>query len=428
MSQAKRRSKSSAVSRAKARNRRREKRRVTVRRREIGKIAVLCVLCTLLGGLGGVYLAGDGAGVALPPVALDEAATPPEDAGPVEVSRQVALVPIVDEAEPEAAEEREALENKLAHLYEGLLDPAPPAETPPAETPGAEKPPVENPATEAPPAPEKPRVPLRQEARLATPDFSDVGAPEQPFWQRNAVPIINPGKQPMIAIVLDDLGLNRRGAHRAIGLPAPLTLAFMTYAEELDRMTADARAAGHELMLHMPMGPRSKSHDPGPNVLRTELSQKELARRMQWGLGRFEHFVGVNNHMGSRFTTSPKGMAQVMRELRTRGLLFLDSVTSGGSVGAAMARRAGVPYAQRDVFLDNEWNDRGAIRRQLKKLETVARRRGYAVGIGHPHRATLDVLAEWLPKARARGFALVPISAIVRHRFGIAQDVVQPTG
>ncbi len=423
MSQARKRSKSSAVSRAKARNRRRDKRRISERRHEIGKIAVLCVLCTLLGGLGGVYLAGDGPGAALPSVAQDEAAAPPRETEPEEVSRQVALVPIVDEAEPEAAEEREALENKLAHLYEEALDPAPPAETPPAEKPGAEKPRVEKPA-----APEKPRVPLRQEARLVTPDFSDVGAPEQPFWQRNAVPIINPGRQPMIAIVLDDLGLNRRGARRAIGLPAPLTLAFMTYAEELDRMTADARAAGHELMLHMPMEPRSKSYDPGPNVLRTELSQKELARRLHWGLGRFGHFVGVNNHMGSRFTASPKGMAQVMRELRTRGLLFLDSVTSGGSVGAAMARRAGVPYAQRDVFLDNEWNDRGAIRRQLKKLEAVARRRGYAVGIGHPHRATLDVLAEWLPKARARGFALVPISAIVRHRFGIAQDVVQPTG
>jgi hypothetical protein len=70
----------------------------------------------------------------------------------------------------------------------------------------------------------------------------------------------------------------------------------------------------------------------------------------------------------------------------------------------------------RDVFLDNEWNDRAAIARQFAHLEAVARRRGSAIGIGHPHRATLDVLVRWLPEARARGFAIVPVSAIVQHR------------
>jgi len=225
----------------------------------------------------------------------------------------------------------------------------------------------------------------------------------------------------MIAIVIDDLGLNRPGAYRSIGLPAPLTLAFMTYAEDLDRMAAAARAAGHELLLHVPMQPRGRSYDPGPNVLDMRLSTAEVVRRLEWDLGRFEGFVGINNHMGSSFTSSPKGMAYVMRELRSRGLLFLDSLTTASSVGSKEARRAGVPYAVRDVFFDNTPNDRASIRRQLAKLEVIAKRRGYAVGIGHPHRQTLDELAKWLPEARRRGITLVPISAIVRLRTGITQ-------
>ncbi len=273
-------------------------------------------------------------------------------------------------------------------------------------------------------------APAAEERQVAalTPALMPVEPPLQPRWQEFSVPILNPRSRPMIAIVLDDVGLNRRGAQRAIGLPGPLTLAFMTYAEGLERMTERASEAGHELLLHVPMEPRSKSHDPGPNVLLTGLDTSKLQRRIEWGLGRFEGFVGISNHMGSRFTTSHTGMTQVMHELRARGLLFLDSMTATSSVGASMARAAGVPYAQRDVFLDNEWNDREAIRRQLARLEAVARRRGYAVGIGHPHRATLDVLTEWLPEAEARGFALVPVSAIVRHRFGIAQDVINPKG
>ncbi len=247
-----------------------------------------------------------------------------------------------------------------------------------------------------------------------------VPARRPPLWLRNAVPVTVAPGQPMIAIVLDDLGLNRPAARRAINLPAPLTLSFMTYAEGLRGFAADARAAGHELLLHVPMEPRDPAYDPGPKVLRTGLSRDEVARRLQWGLARFDGFVGINNHMGSKFTAAPEGIGQVMRELRARDLLFLDSVTSAASVAWRAAARSGVPFARRDVFLDHNRRDAGSIRGQLGHLERIARRRGFAVGIGHPHKATLKVLADWLPEARRRGIALVPISAIVNHQTEIA--------
>ncbi len=267
-----------------------------------------------------------------------------------------------------------------------------------------------------------------QQVALPVPPVPEITTANRPAWQRFAVPVANIGTRPTIAVVLDDLGLDRPGTRRAIALPAPLTLSFMTYAEGLARMAGQARAAGHELMLHVPMAPRDAGYDPGPNVLDSDLPDAELARRLDWGLERFDGFVGVNNHMGSRFTASPRGMAAVMAALEGRGLLFLESLTSPASVGAAMARRAGVAYATRDVFLDNEWSDRAAIAGQLARLEAVALRRGSAIGIGHPHRATLDVLARWLPEARARGFAIVPISAIVRQRLGIARQYVETSG
>ncbi len=306
----------------------------------------------------------------------------------------------------------EAAEAALARLYEEPLDQEP------LETAAG---------PEIQPAIQQAALPMPSVPDLS--DVPDLNYAGQPPWQRFAVPVAAVGARPMIAVVLDDLGLNRPGTNRAIDLPAPLTLAFMTYAEGLPRMAARARRAGHELLLHMPMAPSDPAYDPGPNVLRTELAPAELARRLEWGLGRFEGFVGVNNHMGSRFTASRAGMAPVMTALRARGLLFLDSMTSGASVGADMAGRAGVPFARRDVFLDNEWSDRAAIARQFAHLEAVARRNGSAVGIGHPHRATLDVLARWLPEARARGFAIVPVSAIVRHRRGLgATQYVETSG
>jgi polysaccharide deacetylase 2 family uncharacterized protein YibQ len=246
-----------------------------------------------------------------------------------------------------------------------------------------------------------------------------INAGDPPNWRRNAVATPDGPGGPVIAVVLDDLGLNRPNAQRAIALPGPLTLAFMTYAERLPALAAAARAAGHELLVHVPMAPQDPLTNPGPNVLRADLGPEELARRVAWGLTRFDGYVGINNHMGSGFTTSVPGMAQVMMELKARGLLYLDSLTSPGTVGAALAERLGVPYAKRDIFIDDPLN-RAAIRRQLVRLERLATRTGRAVGIAHPHDVTLEELARWLPEVQARGFRLVPISAVVREGAGLA--------
>jgi polysaccharide deacetylase 2 family uncharacterized protein YibQ len=242
----------------------------------------------------------------------------------------------------------------------------------------------------------------------------------QPPWRRNAVATVVPDGAPMIAVVLDDLGLNRPNTRRAIALPAPLTLAFLTYAGDLPALTLAAGQAGHELLLHLPMEPRGH-HDPGPDPLVTGLERVDLMDRLDRNLARFEGYVGVNNHMGSRFTGSVADLAPVLQEIQARGLLFLDSKTSSASVAAGLARRLALPFAARDVFLDNDFSDPAAIRRQLTELEAIARRQGFAVAIGHPHDATLAELARWLPEAVHRGFTLVPISAIVRRAMAAAQ-------
>ncbi|MET4698041.1 polysaccharide deacetylase 2 family uncharacterized protein YibQ [Constrictibacter sp. MBR-5] len=236
----------------------------------------------------------------------------------------------------------------------------------------------------------------------------------QPAWQRYAVAAPPTSGRPMIAIVLDDVGLNRPQSRRAIALPGPITLSFLTYAEDLPQQTASARAAGHELMLHVPMEPMESSVSPGPEALTVAANETELQRRLNWGLGRFTGFVGINNHMGSRFTQDADGMSVVLSELQRRGLLFLDSVTTGRTVGSAVAARYGVPFARRDVFLDHV-QDAAAVRQSLEQLERKARAQGYAVGIGHPHPATIDVLQAWLPTLQSRGYTLVPLTAIVKR-------------
>lgn len=160
------------------------------------------------------------------------------------------------------------------------------------------------------------------------------------------------------------------------------------------------------------MEPVGKNVDPGPNVLETGMDHEAILRRLDWGLSRFSGYVGVNNHMGSRFTADRDGMAVVMAELKRRGLLFLDSRTIGATVGPALAREYDVPLAQRNVFLDHV-NTLAGVNARLDETEEFARRRGFAVAIGHPRDATLTALVKWLAAEPERGFVLVPLSAII---------------
>ncbi len=240
-----------------------------------------------------------------------------------------------------------------------------------------------------------------------------------------AVPDV-PEDTPMIAIVIDDLGLNKKLTQDVLSLPAPLTASFLYYADDLEKQTGMAHAAGHELLLHTPMEPINANFNPGPLALRTDMSQEELKERLEIMLDSFSGYVGINNHMGSRFTADHHGMRIVMNEIKKRGLLFLDSLTSHHSIASDMAQEKEIPYAVRNVFLDNSHNEK-EILRQLFLLERHAKKHRFAVGIGHPHQATISALRKWIPQAKKKGFVFVPISLIaVYMQDEIQAENVQP--
>ena len=175
--------------------------------------------------------------------------------------------------------------------------------------------------------------------------------------------------------------------------------------------------AGQEVLLHIPM---SNLHERplGDGALTEDMSEQELRTSLASSLNSTPGARGINNHMGSRFTSDPIGMDIVMRELKRRGLLFLDSRTSGRTVGASIALANDVPFTQRNIFLDNVPTVE-AINKQLRRMEIFAKRNGYAVAIGHPRDATITALSQWLAVMAEKGFVQVPISTIVarQHKF-----------
>jgi polysaccharide deacetylase 2 family uncharacterized protein YibQ len=165
----------------------------------------------------------------------------------------------------------------------------------------------------------------------------------------------------------------------------------------------------------MPMEPVAGS-TPGPGklALMVDMSREEIRSRLERALDELSGVQGLNNHMGSEFTQHPLGMEVVAQVLAERGLYFLDSLTTPHSVAYETARRDHVPALRNDLFLDLDVQDPVLIEQRLQRLIERARRKGTAIGIGHPEPATARVLQEILPQLDPRDVKPVFLSEILR--------------
>ena len=227
-----------------------------------------------------------------------------------------------------------------------------------------------------------------------------------------ALPIpADAGKGPRMVVVIDDIGDNPAMAKNLMELPFPVTLAILPDRPHTHSVEAAIAAHGNEIILHQPMQPISYPRvNPGPGALFTDMDAKRIQATLAANIAQLPHLVGINNHMGSALTSDVAGMEAVMPVLKAHGLFFMDSVTSPTSAAPEAARKAGVPYYRRAVFLDNVRNVR-TILGQLKTAERHALKHGRAIAIGHPYTETYEALKLWA-KDRDPHIALVTLKEL----------------
>ncbi|MEC9345678.1 MAG: divergent polysaccharide deacetylase family protein [Pseudomonadota bacterium] len=234
-------------------------------------------------------------------------------------------------------------------------------------------------------------------------------------WRTYGRPFDAPAGKPRIAIIVGGLGLAEQPTLAAIqDLPGEVSLAFSPYSSRLAEWIPAARAAGHEVLLQVPMEPRNTEfEDPGERALMVGDTPEINIDRLEWVLSRATGYVGVINFMGSRMTVSPRDLQPVLDSVDARGLLFVDARTTPESIAAKMASELGLPTAAVDRTIDAE-AARNPIDERLAQLEQIALTRQVAVGIAGDYPVTIERLRFWIGGLSARGFALAPISAVAR--------------
>ena len=268
--------------------------------------------------------------------------------------------------------------------------------------------------------PEKPSKPAAPAKSVPAARKSSAQRPTFEIYPSKEVPPVKrplksptPDKQlPLVAIIIDDLGYDKKIALKLSKLNARLTFSILPHSPFQKSIARLSREKGFGIMLHLPMEPLEYPDvDPGPGTLLTSMTPDQLTRQLEKDLDAVPYIRGVNNHMGSKMTAESSQMYQIFSILKKRGLYFVDSRTTADTLCKPSARLFQIPFAQRDVFLDHRVEVK-FIRKQLKELVRIAQRNGYAVGIGHPQSLTYQVLHEMLPDLQKK-IRLVPASEIV---------------
>lgn len=217
-----------------------------------------------------------------------------------------------------------------------------------------------------------------------------------------------------LVVIIDDMGNNMKILHKLISLDFDITYSILPLLPYTIETTQVVHNAHREIMLHLPMEPKDwPKYNPGPGALFRKDGRAETLRKLSENLESVEYAVGVNNHMGSSYTQYAEGLDIVMEKLNGRNLFFVDSKTSPGNIVKTSAKKFDVPYLSRNIFLDN-FQSEPYIKKQLYKAVNIAKRHGKAIAIGHPHIATYNVLATYLPLIQKNGVKITKVSELIR--------------
>ena len=196
--------------------------------------------------------------------------------------------------------------------------------------------------------------------------------------------------KPKLVIIIDDVSTSAQ-LKRIKALDIKVTPSIFPPSELSMKSHRLAKGLKH-YMIHLPMSSGSKQFNKQFKTLKTTHTKAQIEARAKELRKLFPTARYINNHTGSVYTDDYKAMKTLYTALREEGFVFVDSRTIASTKVPKIADQFGDAYVGRNIFIDNE-HTVSYIHAQLRKAVKMAKKNGYAIAIGHPHKMTMKALA-----------------------------------
>jgi len=195
--------------------------------------------------------------------------------------------------------------------------------------------------------------------------------------------------KPQLAIIIDDI-TTKSQIRFLKSLPYHITPSIFPPTKMNMHSHYLARNLKH-FMVHLPLESHSRAMNKINKMLFLRDSNAKIRARVKEIRKLFPNAKYLNNHTGSVFSKNYLKCKVLYKALMKNGFIFLDSRTAQKTKFGKIAREFGKKYYKSDVFIDNKLSINYTLS-QLKKGIALAKKRGYAVVIGHPHPTTFKAL------------------------------------
>lgn len=217
-----------------------------------------------------------------------------------------------------------------------------------------------------------------------------------------------------VAIIIDDIGYDMKPVRDLLNIDADITFAILPLLPYSHAAAEALHSANRETLLHLPMEPLSYPKEkPGTGALFTEMNDTEIVLQLEKNMASVPYVSGVNNHMGSKFMADEEKLMPVFKQLKQRGLFFIDSRTTRSSKTLSAAEKVHLTVASRRVFLDND-RDYEKIYQILMEVANAPGGGAPLIVIGHPYPETIRAIRDASKVFREKGISIIPVSKLIK--------------
>lgn len=196
--------------------------------------------------------------------------------------------------------------------------------------------------------------------------------------------------KPKLMIIMDDLATLKE-VKKLKNLPIHLVPSIFPKTKAHPNTPKMAKMF-KSIMIHMPMEAVSFGK-PNENTLMIKDNYDRLKKKIDNSLKDFSNVRAINNHTGSKFTSTYQPFYNSIKILKNRGIVFIDSKTTTKSKYIKISKELNQKIFQREIFLDNIPKV-SYIKNQLKKAVKIAKAKGFAIAICHPKKETFKALQQ----------------------------------
>ena len=214
-----------------------------------------------------------------------------------------------------------------------------------------------------------------------------------------------------VAIIVTNLGLNRRSTELALSLPTQFALGFLPYTNSLKPLLYKAQEKGMEIYLYLPCETNNPSDNPGKHALMSSLGDRENLIRLSMVLNLYMKYNGIYTSYKEEFTHKQEVAEVVIDKIIGRKLVFLVGREKSLVTPQYLLEKHNV--LNTNVVIDSQL-DEETIKYNLKRLIASSKKNNVALGYAGGYPMTINILNDWFIKELDKeGVELVPVSSLL---------------